>query len=50
MNYLELVNDDYLLVADAGQGKVFQIPIRNSNQNQTLDYSIVPLGTNPGIS
>nr|XP_039264367.1 low-density lipoprotein receptor-related protein 2-like isoform X3 [Styela clava] len=39
-----LVEDDYLLVADAGQGKVFQIPITDSTNNATLQYSIVPLG------
>lgn len=45
IEFLELVKDNYLLVADAGQGKVFQIPITKSKDpsNETK-YSIVPLG------
>ena len=39
--FLELSKDEYILIADSGQGQVYQIPL--NNKNETF-YSLVPIG------
>lgn len=41
----DLLNDSYLIFADSGQGKVYQISIDYTRDEiRTLAYNIVPLG------
>ncbi|XP_076814506.1 low-density lipoprotein receptor-related protein 2-like isoform X1 [Clavelina lepadiformis] len=39
-----IINDEFILIADSGQGKIFQLPIGNAI-NTTSNYSIYPAPT-----